>query len=87
MEKYKIKYSRPSIKHFENLKDVGLLGKYQQLINTVKQNPYAVSPLYEKLVGYEKIYSRRININHRLIYKIEKNTVYIFSMWTHYKYL
>ncbi len=43
-------------------------------------------PPYEKLVGYENVYSRRINIKHRLVYKVAGDTIYILSLWTHYDY-
>lgn len=85
LKKYKIKYSRPSIKHLKLLKSAGLLNKCQQLISMIKLNPFINPPPYEKLVGYEKVYSRRINIKHRLVYKLGEDTIYILSLWTHYE--
>lgn len=49
-------------------------------------NPFMNPPPYEKLVGYENVYSRRINIKHRLVYKVVGDTIYILSLWTHYDY-
>lgn len=86
LKKYKIKYSRPSLKHLKLLKSAGLLDKCQQLISIMELNPFMNPPPYEKLVGYENVYSRRINIKHRLVYKVVGDTIYILSLWTHYDY-
>ena len=68
------------------------LGKNLQtaeaLINILRKNPYQVPPPYEKLTGdLAGAYSRRINIQHRLIYQIlnEEKIIKIVRMWTHYK--
>ena len=60
----------------------------EALINILRKNPYQVPPPYEKLTGdLAGAYSRRINIQHRLIYQIlnEEKIIKIVRMWTHYK--
>ena len=61
--------------------------KARALIALVKENPFQTPPPYEKLQGdLQGAYSRRINIQHRLVYQVieEQQTVKIISMWTHY---
>jgi len=88
MVKYKIFYSRASQKDAKKLKNAGLDKRAKELIEILKSNPFQNPPSYEKLVGDLKgAYSRRINIQHRLIYQINEETmaVRILRMWTHYK--
>lgn len=85
---YKIVYTKDSIKDIEKLKGANLNKKVLALIEIIKNNPFQTPPLYEKLVGdLQGLYSRRINIKHRLVYQILENvqTVKIISMWTHYE--
>ena len=85
---YKIVYTKDSIKDIEKLKNVNLDKKVLTLIEIIKNNPFQNPPPYEKLVGdLNGIYSRRINIKHRLVYQIIEDikTVKILSMWTHYE--
>jgi Txe/YoeB family toxin of toxin-antitoxin system len=66
----------------------GLKQKAEALINILRKNPYQVPSPYEKLIGdLAGAYSRRINIQHRLIYQIfnEEKILKIVRMWTHYK--
>ena len=66
----------------------GLKSKAETLIELLLNNPYCKQPSFEKLVGeLEGAYSRRINIQYRLVYQIidEKKTVKIIRMWTHYE--
>ena len=53
----------------------------------IEVNPFANPPSYEKLVGIDNIYSRRINLQHRLVYQVysELGVVIIIRMWTHYE--
>ena len=81
-------YSKQSFKDYEKLKQFpALLEKVKSLIHLISENPYATPPSYEKLIGYEEVYSRRINIQHRLIYQVRKdeNVVVVIRMWTHYE--
>ena len=85
---YKIVYTKDSIKDIEKLKGSNLNKKVLALIEIIKNNPFQTPPPYEKLVGdLQGLYSRRINIKHRLVYQILENvqTVKIISMWTHYE--
>lgn len=72
----------------KKLKAAGLQDKAQTLLDVLARNPLANSPSYEKLVGdLTGAYSRRINIQHRLVYQIVKaeKTVKVLRMWTHYE--
>lgn len=85
---YKIVYTKDSIKDIEKLKGANLNKKVLALIEIIKNNPFQTPPPYEKLVGdLQGLYSRRINIKHRLVYQILENvqTVKIINMWTHYE--
>lgn len=82
---YKISYSKKALKDIPLLKSAHLDKKAKQLIEIIKRNPYETPPPYEKLIGnFQGLYSRRINLLHRLVYEIRDDTVLIFSMWTHY---
>lgn len=83
-----IVYSKQSFKDYEKLKQFPkLVEKVKALIELVKKNPFETPPSYEKLIGFENVYSRRINIQHRLVYEVrkEENVVVIIRMWTHYE--
>lgn len=83
-----IVYSKQSIKDFEKLKQYpSLVEKVKALIALLEQNPFQNPPSYEKLVGFENVYSRRINVQHRLVYEIRQNegVIVIIRMWTHYQ--
>lgn len=83
---YKIEYHKKAVKDIEKLKSSNLAKNAKKIIEMIKENPFQNSPPYEKLVGdLIGIYSRRINIQNRLIYKVNENTVQILSMWTHYE--
>lgn len=86
---YRIKYTRTAVKDAEKLKDKPQLKrKVKDLLEIVEQNPYQNPPKYEKLVGdFQGMYSRRINIKHRLVYEIleDEKIVRVISMWSHYE--
>ena len=85
---YKIEFHKRVIKDIAKLKENKLEVKTKRLIGLVKNNPFQNPPPYEKLTGDLKgLYSRRINIQHRLVYKVneQENKVQILSMWTHYQ--
>lgn len=66
----------------------GLKTKAQELLAIIKDNPFQNPPPYEKLVGdLAGAYSRRINIQHRLVYEViqEKTVVKVLRMWSHYE--
>lgn len=81
-------YSKQSFKDYEKLKQFPkLVEKVKALIELLEKNPFETPPSYEKLIGFENVYSRRINIQHRLVYEVrkEENVVVIIRMWTHYE--
>ena len=83
-----IRYSKQSEKDYENLKQYpALVEKVKALVELLKENPYITPPTYEKLLGFENVYSRRLNNQHRLVYEVRKdeNVVVIIRMWTHYQ--
>ena len=85
---YKIQYHKKAVKEIEKLKMNKLDSKVKKLIDIIKENPYQNPPPYEKLTGDLKdYYSRRINIQHRLVYQVieKEKTIRILSMWTHYE--
>ena len=88
MVKYTILFSSKAKKDAEKLKSVNLDKKAKALIEIIKENPYQNPPPYEKLVGdFRGYYSRRINITHRLVYKVleEDSIIKVYRMWTHYE--
>ena len=85
---YKIIYTRIAAKDAANLKAVHLTEKAKALIEILRENPYQNPPPYEKLTGdLLGAYSRRLNVQHRLVYEVyeEEQTVKILSLWTHYE--
>ena len=82
-----IKFTKNAEKDKKLVKSAGLEGKVKKLLNLIAQNPFQNPPSYEKLVGdLQGYYSRRINLQHRLVYKVHEdiNTIVIHSMWSHY---
>ena len=94
---YKIVFTKQALKDLDNLKKSGLSLKAKALVDVIRENPYQNPPRYEKLVGnLEGTLSRRINIQHRLVYQVYedyfvengveyKGTIKIIRMWTHYE--
>ena len=85
---YKIEYHKKALKDISKLKQSNLINKTKALVEVLKINPFQNPPPYEKLLGDLKdLYSRRINIQHRLIYQVieDKKLVRILSMWSHYE--
>ena len=85
---YKILYTKRAVKAVPKLKSSGLNTKAKKLIDIIRINPFQTPPPYEKLVGdLQGAYSRRINIQHRLVYQVLEDTkiVKILSLWTHYE--
>lgn len=70
------------------MKSAGLKPQAERLLALIEANPFANPPPYEKLVGdLEGAYSRRINIQHRLVYQVLKDdrVVRVLRLWTHYE--
>jgi Txe/YoeB family toxin of toxin-antitoxin system len=81
-------YTKQAKKDAKKLSSSGLKSKAITLLAIIEENPYQNPPTYEKLVGdLEGTYSRRINIQHRLVYQVleEESAVKILRMWTHYE--
>lgn len=81
-------FSRHALKDAKKLTAAGLKAKAQELLAVVASDPYQIPPPYEKLVGdLAGAYSRRINIQHRLVYEVfaKERTVRVLRMWTHYE--
>ncbi len=87
MVKYKILYSKLALKDAKKLSSANLSPKAKELIEIIRKNPFQNPPPYEKLVGnLSGTYSRRINIQHRLVYEVKETDkiVRIHRMWSHY---
>lgn len=85
---WELVYARQAQKDAQKLAASGLKPKAQELLAIVKANPFQNPPPYEKLVGdLAGAYSRRINIQHRLVYEVlqEQRVVKVLRMWTHYE--
>jgi len=88
MQKFTILYSKNSQKDAKKLSSAWLKEKAKELIEILKINPFQTPPNYEKLVwNLNWAYSRRINIQHRLVYEVKKEEkiVRILRMWSHYE--
>jgi toxin YoeB len=86
--KWQVVFTKQAQKDAKKLASSGLKRKALSLIEILKENPYQVPPPYEKLIGdLLGAYSRRINIQHRIVYQIlrEKKVVKVLRMWTHYE--
>ena len=84
---WKIVYTKQAGKDGKKLASSNLKDRAQALLDIVRENPYQNPPPYERLVGdLAGALSRRINIQHRLVYQVleEIHTVKILHMWTHY---
>ena len=91
MVTYKILITKAALKDKEKINgNKALESKVKNLIDLISKNPYETPPSYEKLKGdLDGLISRRINIQHRLVYQVyeEEKVVKIISMWTHYENL
>jgi len=85
---WQVVFSRHALKDAKKLSAAGLRTKAEELLAIVAADPFRNPPPYEKLVGdLSGAYSRRINIQHRLVYEVftKERTVRILRMWTHYE--
>lgn len=86
--KYRLVYTKQAKKDIKAIQSSGLESKVKELLALLKTDPLTEYPPFKSLVGdYKEAYSRRINIQHRLVYEIFKKEkiVKIISMWNHYK--
>ena len=85
---YKLVFSKQAAKDAEKLAKTGLKAKAWFLLTILQENPFKTPPPFEKLKGnLTGFFSRRINIQHRLIYEVfeDRKIVRVLRMWTHYE--
>ena len=88
MAKWQLLYTKAAQKDAKNLSAAELKDKALSLLNIMAENPFQNPPPYEKLVGdLTGAYSRRINIQHRLVYQVleAEKIIKVLRMWTHYE--
>jgi len=90
MVTYRVVILKQAEKDKEKIKQYpALKGNVEKLLEIIQSNPYQNPPPYEMLIGNMKgLYSRRINRQHRLVYRVleEEKVIMIVSMWTHYEF-
>ena len=85
---WKVILSKKAVKDSKKIESAGLKSQTKKLLRLLSEDPLQSPPAYEKLVGnLNGFYSRRINIQHRLVYDIDKTAriVHVLRMWTHYQ--
>ncbi|HCN99870.1 MULTISPECIES: Txe/YoeB family addiction module toxin [unclassified Methylophaga] len=85
---WKLVYTKQAQKDAKKLASSGLKPKAQELLTLVSEDPYRKPPPFEKLVGdLSGAYSRRINIQHRLVYQVLENegVIKVLRLWSHYE--
>ncbi len=85
---WRLVYTKQALKDAQKLAASGLKTKAEAIIAILRDNPYQRPPAYEKLMGdLAGAFSRRINIQHRLIYQVldREKVVKVIRMWTHYE--
>ena len=86
--KWELYFTRQARRDARKLAASGLRARAQQLLDIIVENPFQNPPPYERLVGdLAGAYSRRINIQHRLVYQVldDRRAIKILRMWTHYE--
>ena len=85
---WQVVFTKQAQKDAKKLSSSGLRQKAEQLIQILRENPYQTPPPFEKLLGdLSGAFSRRINIQHRIVYQVldDEKTVKVIRMWTHYE--
>lgn len=85
---FRVIFTNAALKDVAKLKAARLDNNAKALIEIIKNNPYQIPPPYEKLLGsLSGLYSRRINIKHRLVYEVyeSEGVIKILSLWSHYE--
>ena len=88
MSRWRVVFTKQAQKDAKKIAAAGLRDKAEALLEILAENPFQSPPTFEKLVGdLAGAYSRRINIQHRLVYQVlkEVHTVKVLRMWTHYE--
>lgn len=84
---WKLVYTKQAQKDARKLASSGLKPRAQELLSLIAENPYSKPPPFEKLIGdLVGAYSRRINIQHRLVYQVLENekVIKVLRLWSHY---
>lgn len=85
---WRLVYTRQAQKDAQKLASSGLKSKARKLLDLIAEDPFTRPPPFEKLVGdLAGAYSRRINIQHRLVYQVleQERVIKILRLWTHYE--
>ena len=85
---FKVIFTKTALKDVAMFFAARLDNNAKALIEIIKNNPYQIPPPYEKLLGsLSGLYSRRINIKHRLVYEVyePEGVIKILSLWSHYE--
>lgn len=85
---WQVVFTKHALEDARKLADCGLKSKTQDFLDIIANNPFQNPPAYEKLVGdLAAAYSRRINIQHRLVYQVivAEKTVKVLRMWSHHE--
>lgn len=85
---YRVVYTKQAQKDAKKLKNTDLAAKARKLLGILREDPFQSPPPFEKLLGeLEGAYSRRINIQHRLVYQVlrKERVVKVLRLWTHYE--
>ena len=85
---WRLVYTKQALKDAKKIAASGLKNKVQPLLALLEKDPLRTPPPFEKLVGdLAGLYSRRINIQHRIVYQVyrREKVIKIIRMWTHYK--
>jgi toxin YoeB len=88
VSEWRVVFTKQARKDAPSLAAAGLRGRAEALIEILRQDPFQSPPPFERLVGdLAGAYSRRINIQHRLVYQVvaDERTVKVLRMWTHYE--
>ena len=85
---WRVVFTKQAQKDANRIAAAGLRSKAERLLDILREDPYKIPPTFEKLLGdLTGAYSRRINIQHRLVYQIldDEKVVKVIRMWTHYE--
>mgnify|MGYP003447021618 CR=1 FL=1 len=85
---WRLYFTRQAQKDAKKLASSGLKPKAQELLDILREDPFAIPPSYEKLMGdLSGAYSRRITIQHRLVYQVleREHAIKVLRLWTHYE--
>ena len=85
---YQLVYAKDAVRDAKKVKGTPLAKKIKELLKLLERNPFQSPPTFERLLGdLEGAYSRRINIQHRLVYQVlrKEKIVKVLRMWTHYE--